>query len=143
MPDLANTTLHLSSHTENLVVIREFIAKQAAYFGFNEDDIFKIELAVDEAITNVIKHAYNKDWDHMITIHVKSEGNQFIIIIEDQGKPFDVASVKAPDLEAYIKMRKKGGLGIHLIKTYMDEFLYERKNDSNFTTLIKTKNYSS
>ena len=53
--------LKIPSQTDNLEIIREFVGRVASKVGFNEDDLNKIELAVDEACANVIKHAYQKD----------------------------------------------------------------------------------
>lgn len=88
-----------------------------------ETDVFKVQIAVDEACTNIIKYAYSEQGG-CITLTCELQGNDFVVIIMDRGKPFDPSSVPPPDLEAYLDKRKIGGLGIYLIRKLMDEVNY-------------------
>jgi serine/threonine-protein kinase RsbW len=120
--------LRIPSQTDNLELIRGFVAKVAEKVGFSGDDISKIELACDEACTNVIKHAYsetsgNKALDVMIMI----DFDKFTIVVTDHGKGFDPKSVSLPDMQEYLAELKVGGLGIYLMRTLMDEVNYEIK----------------
>ena len=120
--------LRIPSQTDNLELIRGFVAKVAEKVGFSGDDISKIELACDEACTNVIKHAYsemsgNKSLDVMIMI----DFDKFTIVVTDHGKGFDPKSVSLPDMQEYLAELKVGGLGIYLMRTLMDEVNYEIK----------------
>jgi serine/threonine-protein kinase RsbW len=123
--DLPKTkaTYHLKipSQTDNLEIIREFISNLARKAGFKTDDVDKIELAVDEACSNVIKHAYKNDEKKPIIIAVEIEKNKFTVSVTDQGKGFDLNKLKTPDMKEYIAQMRVGGLGIHLIKSLMDE----------------------
>jgi len=117
--------LKIPSITENLQMIREFVLKIASKAGFNEETQEQIALAVDEACTNVIKHAHHHDARRLMDIQIQTDMNKMRITITDKGSGFDVTKLKDPDLEKYIKESKHGGLGIYLIKTLMDEVNYE------------------
>jgi len=117
--------LRIPSQTDNLELIRGFIGKVAEKVGFNEDEVGKIELACDEACTNVIKHAYaEKDTDKALDIVIKIDYQKFTVIVTDHGKGFDPKSIKMPDLNEYLAELKVGGLGIYLMRTLMDKVDY-------------------
>lgn len=115
--------LKLPANSENLDIIRKFIAGIAENMGFPEEDIYQIELAVDEACANVIKHAYIGDNTREKEIHVrvKTQAKKIEITIADRGIGFNPNSIKTPNMEEYLKRMKPGGLGLHLIRTLMDK----------------------
>jgi serine/threonine-protein kinase RsbW len=117
--------LKIPSITENLQMIREFVLKIAAKTGFNKETQEQIALAVDEACTNVIKHAHHHDAKRLIDIQIQTDANKMIITITDKGRGFDITKLKDPDVEKFIRESRHGGLGIYLIKTLMDEVDYE------------------
>ena len=117
--------LKIPSITENLKMIREFVLKIAAKTGFNEETQEQIALAVDEACTNVIKHAHHHDARRLMDIQIQTDANKMKITITDKGRGFDITKLKDPDVEKFIKESRHGGLGIYLIKTLMDEVDYE------------------
>jgi serine/threonine-protein kinase RsbW len=117
--------LKIPSITENLQMIRVFVLKIAAKMGFNEETQEQIALSVDEACTNVIKHAHHHNVRRLMDIKIETDANKIKITITDKGKGFDITKLQDPDIEKYIKESKHGGLGIYLIKTLMDEVNYE------------------
>lgn len=117
--------LKIPSVTENLQLIRDFVIKIADNAGFNNENQEKIALAVDEACTNVIKHAHKFDSNRLIDIFVQTDANKIKITITDKGRGFDLRNVKDPDLKKYVKESRHGGLGIYLIKTLMDDVHFE------------------
>lgn len=120
--------LRIPSETDNLELIREFVTKVAEKVGFNSDDTGKIELACDEACTNVIKHAYSADKNdgkNSLDILIKVEYDKFTLMVTDHGKGFDPNAIKTPDMQEYLAQLKVGGLGIYLMKTLMDEVDYQ------------------
>jgi len=117
--------LKIPSVTENLHLIRDFIIKIADNAGFNIENQEKIALAVDEACTNVIKHAYRFDSRRLIDIAIQTDAKKIKITITDKGGGFDINKIKDPDIKKYVKEARHGGLGIYLIKTLMDEVQYE------------------
>ncbi len=117
--------LRIPSQTDNLEIIRGFIAKVAEKVGFADDDIGKIELACDEACANVIKHAYSDGkTKQSLDVAIKINYQKFTIIVTDHGKGFEPDAIKLPDMKEYLAELKVGGLGIYLMKTLMDEVDY-------------------
>lgn len=124
--------LLVKSTTDNLAGIRDFIKSAADQSGFSEDTTGKIILAVDEACTNIIKHAYKNSPEGNIFIKIKFNDPKFSISITDEGSHFDPTRVPEPNLREYYKEKRVGGLGVFLIKKLMDEV--------NYSTLTGNKN---
>ena len=130
--------LKIPSQSDNLAIIRDVVAKVASRIGFDTDEASKIELAVDEACTNVIKHAYANNSNQMIEVSIKVDQKKLIIIVADKGKGFNPEKIKLPDLNKSIKEGRKGGLGLCLIRTLMDKVEFEIKPGSkNQVKMIK------
>jgi serine/threonine-protein kinase RsbW len=119
--------LKIPSQTDNLEIIRNFISGIAKKVGFEEEDVNKIELAVDEACTNVIEHAYQHDESQDIDIAIKIDYQKFTVVVADQGRSFKMEEVEIPDMKSYLAELRVGGLGIYLMKTLMDEVDYRSK----------------
>ncbi len=113
--------LKLPSSTNHLEMIREFVTNIARNAGFDDEKISQIELAVDEACTNVVKHAYKGDDKQHLNVLVKTDSEKLKIIISDKGKGFNPKKIKAPDMKKYLSEMRVGGLGIYLMQTLMDE----------------------
>ncbi len=105
--------------------VRDFVSSEAKKFGFSDDDVSKITLAVDEACTNIIKHAYKYAGDYPIHLRLKARNNTFEIMIEDHGMPFEPDSVKMPDMKEHIKSYNRSGFGMYLMKSLMDKVEYK------------------
>ncbi len=115
--------LQVEATSDNLDVIRNFVVRIAREMGFSEENVYDIEVAVDEAASNVIKHAYpgNNSRKRPLDVKVKKNKKFIEITITDKGKGFDPRKVKEPQIEEYLKKMKRGGLGLYLIKQLMDE----------------------
>jgi serine/threonine-protein kinase RsbW len=136
-------TLHVPSSTENLVLIREFVATIGAQAGLEESDIGKLELAVDEACANVIEHAYGHDITKEVIVRATFDDETLRIDVEDTGRGFDPQSVRSEELERLVQERKSGGLGMRLMKSLMDEVHYEiapgEKNELHMVKRLRKK----
>jgi len=117
-------TIHIASRTDRLITVREFVSRTARSCGFTDEDVSKIALAVDEACTNIIKHGYKFDPSKDITVTVESSGSSFQVIIQDSGIRFNPSDVQTPDMREYMKHYRKGGLGMHLMRSLMDKVEY-------------------
>ena len=115
----------IKSKTENLSVVREFIYNCCTEKAVSPKALDDVVLAVDEACTNVIKHAYKFLPDGEIKIKLRYSDKKLLVDITDYGKSFDADLLKRPDMNEYFKMKKVGGLGVHLMKTLMDDVKYE------------------
>jgi len=96
------------------------------------------ELALDELLNNIISYGYVDSDQHKITVEMSVEENALRIVVSDDGIPFNPFEQKAPDLDLPIEERKLGGLGIHLVKKFMDECSYQRLEERNVVTLLKS-----
>lgn len=100
-----------------------------------------LNLALEEAVVNVMNYAYPADQVGNITIEAYAEDSDIQFVITDNGIPFDpTASDSEPDITAGIEERNIGGLGIFLVTHLMDEVKYKRENDCNVLTLKKVLN---
>ncbi len=123
---------------DQLDAIRGFAAQAARDAGMDDSQTYAVELAMDEACTNIIEHAYNGEEQGDIECTCDSNDACLTVVIKDHGKPFDPSTVAEPDLEGDIESRPLGGLGIYLIKSLMDEVHFEPLGESgNVLTLVK------
>ena len=107
--------------------------------GWPTETVFQIDLALEELTLNTINHGHDGGL-HEIEIAVKSEPDAVTIEITDDGRPFDpLNDAPQPDVGAAIEDRPVGGLGIHLVRTMMDEMSYRREGDKNRITLVTRK----
>jgi serine/threonine-protein kinase RsbW len=116
--------LKVTSRTENLSVIRKFIQSAAEQLGIKPGITEDVMLAVDEACTNIIKHAYKSYPEGEIFLNLKYSDHKLTIIIVDYGNSFNPENVPDPDLQKYYQQHRVGGLGMYLMKTLMDEVRY-------------------
>lgn len=106
--------------------------------GWEKQTVSEILLTVDEALTNIIRHAYAGK-DGKIVVTVKTDRDHIEIVLEDWGKKFDPTQVPSPELPR----QKPGGLGVHFIRTIMDEMIYDSHfADGNRLRLLKHKTKS-
>jgi serine/threonine-protein kinase RsbW len=105
-------------------MIREFISTVVTRAGMDEKEVMKLTLAVDEAVANVMEHAYRADQSKEVRVRALLDDEQVQIEIVDTGKGFDPSQVQQKDLEQLVAERRNGGLGLRLIQKIMDEVQY-------------------
>ena len=134
-------TMQFTAKFEFLDEIREFVGDIAQAGGFNDKDIYNIQLATDEAASNIIEHAYENVTDGLLEISCGLRKDVITIILVDHGESFDPSDIPMPNLKADLSERKVGGLGLYLMRKLMDEVHYDAdpKNNRNTLTLIKRK----
>jgi len=120
--------------------IREYVAGVASKAGFDSREVYSIQLATDEAASNIIEHAYEGVSNGEIEIACGMNGKLLTITLHDHGKPFDPGSVRPPNLKASLSERQIGGLGIYLMRKLMDDVRYESiPGGGNLLTLVKRR----
>lgn len=124
---------------KSLEKISEFVKETAKSAGFDDFTIFTIETSVDEACSNIIEHAYGDENIGDIEISIDFNQNQFFVIIKDHGSPFNPDLIPEPNLSSNLNKREEHGLGLYMMKQWMDEVKFEFKDNSNILTLIKNK----
>jgi serine/threonine-protein kinase RsbW len=126
--------IKLPAKLENLGRWMDAVSECAREQGFDQKEIGKIELALEEALVNICNYSYSEEPGNA-EVSCKQDNSQFIIEIVDSGIPFDMTSLPAPDLTSSIEKRKIGGLGIFLIKKMVDEVKYRREGSFNILNL--------
>jgi serine/threonine-protein kinase RsbW len=126
--------------TENLSDIRKFVARNLADQGFSADAVADITLAVDEACTNIIKHAYKNDASQLVDIDLEFDDHQICVCLKDQGESFKEHEYSLPDIREQIKKKKRGGMGVYLIHKLMDRVNYNTSGEQNEIRMYKKRN---
>ena len=133
-------TIQFAAKFEHLDEIREYVGEIAREGGFSDKDVYNIQLATDEAASNIIEHAYEKIRDGILELSCGMHDDRITIVLIDHGESFDPSEIPLPDLKADLSKRKIGGLGIFLMRKLMDEVHYEvNPNRGNILTMIKRK----
>jgi anti-sigma regulatory factor (Ser/Thr protein kinase) len=132
-------SLTVTSELNKLEGIARFVCEATSAMGMDDDTIYAVQLAVDEACTNVMDYAYKGRPGEPVTIECSEQNGRCVVVIRDRGRPFDPGGVAAPNLKAPISKRKIGGLGIYLMRKLMDDvrFSYDPQT-GNELTLVKT-----
>ncbi len=125
----------LASKSEVLSPFRKELRQLLGQAGWEKKSTEGILLAVDEALTNIIRHAYGGQ-PGTIVVLFEDDPAKTEIILEDLGKKFDPTTVPPPELPR----QKPGGLGVHFIKTIMDRLVYDEAfKEGNRLHMIKLK----
>jgi anti-sigma regulatory factor (Ser/Thr protein kinase) len=119
--------------------VRDFVGEMAREAGFSDKSVYAVQLAADEAASNIIEHAYAGEVGRDFRLHCEFKDGKLVMTFHDRGKSFDFKNVDQPDLTASLSERKVGGLGIYLMHKLMDEVDYKIARSGNFLTLIKRK----
>lgn len=131
--------LILHNNVEQITLLPEFVEAVAEASQLDHETIFNLNLALEEAVSNVILYAYPEGTDGVVNIEAFADKKRVSFVITDSGKPFDPTTKEDVDINAEMDKRPIGGLGIHLVRTIMDTVSYERKEEKNILTI--TKNY--
>jgi sigma-B regulation protein RsbU (phosphoserine phosphatase) len=105
--------------------------------GYGEHLKIQINVVIEEIFVNIARYAYGKDKGGKVTARLSADKNKFVMQFEDEGTPFNPLVYKEVDMTAGIHERNIGGLGIHLVKKWMDEVTYERLIGKNILTVYK------
>ncbi len=124
---------------ESLARIGDFVRQIAQDAGFESFAVYSIEMAVDEACSNIIEHAYGGEGKGDIHCTCSVTEEDFKIIIKDQGKAFDPSKIPPPNLSKNLDERQAHGLGLHFIRKWMDEVQFLSNGPENILTMVKHK----
>ena len=133
-----NATLTLTNSINELERLEPFLEEFFQQNGLAQTHLSQINLALEEALANVIMYGYPEGTQGTVTLSMKVEGNAIRMEISDKGVPFNPLQQQA-DLDVPLEKRKIGGLGIHLIKEIMDSVAYEYCEGRNVLRLVFTK----
>jgi serine/threonine-protein kinase RsbW len=131
--------LRVPSQTEFLATIRDVTRRMAEVAGFEPAQADQLALAVDEASTNVIEHAYRGSPGRTIELRFRDQGLDLCVEVVDDGEAVDPRTVPQVDLQRYAIERRKGGLGMHLMGRIMDSVTFRRGARRNVCCMLKRK----
>jgi len=132
-------SISVPASTAYISAVRDFVGLYANQFGFNDREVDEIRLAVDEAYTNVIKHAYQYDENQRVLISIGALSDDFWISITDQGRAFNPELYSEPDIKERIRLKKRGGVGVYLIRKLMDAVEYNNMGGTNEIRMTKRR----
>lgn len=127
--------ISLASATDAIGPALDELESRLIEVGVSTEHVLEVRLLGEEAITNVVKYASAAS----MALEVQVTREEIVVVLRDDGKPFDPSSAKSPDLEASLANRALGGLGIHLIQSLSDAVSYAREEDRNVLRLTKKR----
>jgi len=131
--------LRVPSRTEYLAAIRDATRRMAEIAGFDAAQSDQLALAVDEASTNVIEHAYGGAGDRRVELRFDERPDELRVEVVDDGVAVDPRDIPQVDLRRYASERRTGGLGMHLMGRIMDRVTFRRSGRTNVCCMVKRK----
>ena len=123
---------------ENLAAICEFVTSHSRKAGLSDSEVYDVELATNEAATNIIEHGYTGNPEGRIECSIDADEQNVTIILRDWGTPFDPSDVPDKDFDVPLKELGPRGAGLRLMKGTMDEVEFEQlSGDENRVTMRK------
>ena len=122
--------LSVTANLDRLEELLEFARTEARKAGVAEKRLMSLDLVVEEAAVNVISYAY-PDAPGPIELSCRSDGNEFVVELADEGPRYDPTAVPDPDTDLSLEERGVGGLGLHLIRHSCDGLSWRRDSDRN------------
>ncbi len=130
---------HLILHNEiqQIPQLASFLETIAEEKNISQALTMSLNLALEEAVTNVILYAYPEGTDGLVDIEAVLRDDSLEFILSDSGKPFDPTAAPEADITLGVEERQIGGLGIYLVKQIMDSVTYKRENGRNILHMTK------
>jgi serine/threonine-protein kinase RsbW len=133
-----NYQYNISCSLENLKGMRDFIRKSLRSHVASDVELNEIILALDEMCSNLMIHAHQCNPDHHLEMNIDvPQQGKVVFEIMDDGEMFDINRFHEPELGNLIHEKRKGGLGIRLVKSIMDEVQYSTRGGRNVCRLSK------
>ena len=126
---------------DQLRAIRQFVRNTLSKHNIADLELNSMVLAVEEVCANLIIHSHNCNSNDLLKIHINIEPEKGVTFqIMDKGLGFDINGYKEPSLQEIIKTKKKGGLGLMLVKRIMDDIEFKQDVSHNVYRLFKRYN---
>ena len=136
----ARLSLRMKLRAEELTRVAAAVSEFAGAQEWPPEMEFQINLVLEELGLNIINHGHDDPEGREVEFEIVSEAESVTIEIADDGRPFDpMTEAPAPDTESDLEDRPVGGLGVHLVRTMMDEARYRREGEKNRLTLVKRR----
>ena len=135
---MQSNSIKVNCDKNNLKKLRSFLSDSLHGFTVNEQDLSLVILAVDEICSNIIIHANHCNPENYLELDVSLEGGDVIIQIKDKGELFDYRAYNEPEMEALVSEKKKGSLGLMLVRRIMDTVEFKKTGGINICTMVKS-----
>lgn len=129
--------LVIENEVSEIEKVAQFIEELGKEAALAPDLVFQLNLALEEAVSNVILYAYPQGERHTISLAASAKQGWLVFVLSDTGREFDPTLVADADVTLSAEEREIGGLGIFLVKQIMDTVEYRRIEDKNILTLKK------
>lgn len=129
--------IRVSCDRKNLKAIRTFVTDTLAPVPLSEITLNQIILAVDEICANLIIHANQEDNRKFLNLAITYDDREMVFELSDNGKAFEHANYREPDIKDNIRLGKKGGVGVALVNRIMDKVEYRVQGSTNICILHK------
>jgi anti-sigma regulatory factor (Ser/Thr protein kinase) len=133
----SDLSIRIKNNRSELSPLKNAFRQYCEFRELPSNVVFAITLCLDEVVTNVISYGYDDRGEHTIEVSVRSGQGMIEITVEDDGRHFNPLEFPTPDIKCPIDERPVGGLGIYLVKTYMNELEYQRVGGKNRLTMRK------
>ena len=130
-------SLVLPNDVQTIPRLQHFVDEVCDSVDFDQAQTMQMNLALEEAVVNVMKYAYPKDTPGDVKVDAYRDEGQLVFTISDSGTPFDPTAREKVDTTLSLEERPIGGLGIFLVRELMDSIHYERVGGRNVLTLCK------
>ncbi|MGH9323379.1 MAG: ATP-binding protein [Vicinamibacteria bacterium] len=124
---------------EELASVLDRIEALVLEQGLSPDLASEMRLVAEEALTNVLHHAYEPQEKTAVEVTLRVEAAEVRLLFRDRGRAFNPLESGSPRFDLPVEQRPLGGLGIHLIKTLTDEQIYSREGEENVLVLVKRR----
>jgi anti-sigma regulatory factor (Ser/Thr protein kinase) len=130
-------TIRISASVHEIERLNRLIRQFGELHDLPSRALYSVNLALDEVVSNIVLYGYEDSNDDPIVVKMEVRGAELMASVEDSGREFDPLSLPTPDLNAPLDQREVGGLGIHLMRSLMDEVAYRRHDGKNLLTMRK------
>jgi anti-sigma regulatory factor (Ser/Thr protein kinase) len=128
--------IRLKNNFEEIDKLNIWLLKVSDYLNFSSHTLFRVDLVLAEIVTNIMENAYSSNQIDTILIQIQGKEDKIFLIVEDNGKAFN--PFVQPEFQASetLENAKIGGLGIHLIRSFSDEYSYQRQDQTNRIIIV-------
>lgn len=135
--NVVSIVLQLKNRLDEIDRALQSFAEFCTLTQIDDDVQNSVSIVLDDLLNNIISYGFEDSNEHEIEVSYRADYQGLFVEIIDDGVAFDPFLIKEPDIESDIDERGIGGLGIHMVKTIMDDYIYRRINGRNHVTLMK------
>jgi len=135
--DVVRKSIRISNRIEDLERVVTGVEAFGSDNGLPHSVVNDLNIVLDEVINNIISYGYSDTAEHVIEVELSFDAAEVIAVVTDDGMPFDPLQIAPPSLDANLKTRRPGGLGIHFVRNLMEGCSHSRLDGRNRLTLRK------